>query len=135
MARRRYNAPSRSRREYGLEVDEYDNEDNDPIVGFKDFDYKRYNVKKQRKADSIIAKAWKKFKKASSSYDLKLICGLLLGAAIILDKSGSTTKILKDMVNGRMDFDTLEDMKNVVGGILNRFSNKDADPKQKRRRR
>ena len=60
------------------------------LTNFKDFDYKDYDVKNMKRADSILKRAWDSIKTAMSSTELKYAAGLLLSVAIILSKNCCT---------------------------------------------
>ncbi len=104
-----------------------ENEKLPAITSFKNFDYKGYDVKKMRKADSLLTKAWRGIVKASTSKEVKAIASLAVAAEIIFGNTRDTTEqksVLKDISSGRVDFGTLEDMKGAVTGIMSSIKKK-----------
>lgn len=92
-----------------------------PVTDFKNFDFKDYDVKSMKKADSLLKRAWDKLKRATSTQDFKLVAGLLLTVAVLISKNPKIISILKDIVNGRFDFSTLEDLRDVLTDVFNKL--------------
>ena len=91
-----------------------------PVDSFKDFDFKGYNVKKKKKADSLLKKAWRKFTKATSSDDFKLVAGMLLVVATLYGDRDMMSA-LRDMSYGRMDAGTIGDIKDFFSSVFDKY--------------
>ncbi len=95
------------------------------IDSFKDFDYKGYDVRNRKKADSLLKKAWDKLRRATDFRDMKLVAGIALAIfGLVGMKDNRVRQILFDIVRGRMSEESVENIGKVLQSILTSLSGK-----------